>query len=132
VGSPEEVAEELVAWVDETDVDGFNLAYAVTPESFADFVDLVVPELQKRGHYEMEYAPGTVRSTTIASPASYSRPCWPGKRQPIKPLGFRLPSPDFSPVDAACMCRSAPVSAWKWDHEFESAFLQQPVCLSGD
>ena len=52
VGSPEEVAEELVAWVDETDVDGFNLAYAVTPESFADFVDLVVPELQKRGHYE--------------------------------------------------------------------------------
>jgi hypothetical protein len=127
VGSPEEVAEELVAWVDETDVDGFNLAYAVTPESFADFVDLVVPELQKRGHYEMEYAPGTVRSTTIASPASYSRPCWPGKRQPIKPLGFRLPSPDFSPVDAACMCRSAPVSAWKWDHEFESAFLQQRV-----
>jgi hypothetical protein len=108
-------------------VDGFNLAYAVTPESFADFVDLVVPELQKRGHYEMEYAPGTVRSTTIASPASYSRPCWPGKRQPIKPLGFRLPSPDFSPVDAACMCRSAPVSAWKWDHEFESAFLQRGV-----
>ena len=26
VGSPEEVAEELIAWVDETDVGGFNLA----------------------------------------------------------------------------------------------------------
>jgi alkanesulfonate monooxygenase SsuD/methylene tetrahydromethanopterin reductase-like flavin-dependent oxidoreductase (luciferase family) len=44
VGSPEEVAEELIAWVEETDVDGFNLAYAVTPETFADFVNLVVPE----------------------------------------------------------------------------------------
>jgi alkanesulfonate monooxygenase SsuD/methylene tetrahydromethanopterin reductase-like flavin-dependent oxidoreductase (luciferase family) len=34
VGSPEQVAEELIAWVDETDVDGFYLAYAVTPETF--------------------------------------------------------------------------------------------------
>jgi alkanesulfonate monooxygenase SsuD/methylene tetrahydromethanopterin reductase-like flavin-dependent oxidoreductase (luciferase family) len=48
VGSPEEVAEELIAWVEETDVDGFNLAYAVMPETFTDFVDLVVPELQRR------------------------------------------------------------------------------------
>jgi alkanesulfonate monooxygenase len=61
VGSPEEVAEELIAWVDETDVDGFNLAYAVTPESFADFVDLVVPELQRRGRYKLDYASGTLR-----------------------------------------------------------------------
>jgi alkanesulfonate monooxygenase len=45
VGSPEEVAEELIAWVEETDVDGFNLAYAVMPETLADFVDPVVPEL---------------------------------------------------------------------------------------
>jgi hypothetical protein len=34
VGSPEEVAEELIAWVEETDVDGFKLAYAVMPETF--------------------------------------------------------------------------------------------------
>jgi alkanesulfonate monooxygenase len=61
VGSPEEVADELIAWVEETDVDGFNLAYAVTPETFADFVDLVVPELQKRGRYKLDYAPGTLR-----------------------------------------------------------------------
>jgi alkanesulfonate monooxygenase len=31
VGSPAEVTDELSAWVEETDVDGFNLAYAVTP-----------------------------------------------------------------------------------------------------
>jgi alkanesulfonate monooxygenase SsuD/methylene tetrahydromethanopterin reductase-like flavin-dependent oxidoreductase (luciferase family) len=61
VGSPEEVADELIAWVEETGVDGFNLAYAVMPESFADFVDLVVPELQRRGRYKLDYAPGTLR-----------------------------------------------------------------------
>jgi hypothetical protein len=47
--------------VEATDVDGFNLAYAVTPESFEDFVALVVPELQRRGVYKREYRPGTYR-----------------------------------------------------------------------
>jgi alkanesulfonate monooxygenase len=40
VGSPARVADELQAWVQETGVDGFNLAYAVTPETFTDVVDL--------------------------------------------------------------------------------------------
>lgn len=61
VGSPASVADQLEAWVRDTDVDGFNLAYAVTPESFTDFVDLVVPELQRRGVYKRDYAPGTLR-----------------------------------------------------------------------
>jgi alkanesulfonate monooxygenase len=42
-------------------VDGFNLSYAVTPESYRDFVEFVVPELQKRGAYKTAYAPGTLR-----------------------------------------------------------------------
>lgn len=45
----------------ETDIDGFNLAYAVTPETFIDIVDLVVPELQRRGVYKVNYAAGTLR-----------------------------------------------------------------------
>jgi alkanesulfonate monooxygenase len=61
VGSPEEIADTLIEWVETTDVDGFNLAYAVTPESFEDFVDLVVPELQRRAAYKHEYRPGTLR-----------------------------------------------------------------------
>ncbi len=61
VGSPQEVADEMQAWVEETDVDGFNLAYAVTPETFVDVVDLVVPELRRRGRYREDYAPGTLR-----------------------------------------------------------------------
>jgi FMN-dependent oxidoreductase (nitrilotriacetate monooxygenase family) len=58
IGSAQEVAEELGAWVEETDVDGFNLAYALTPGTFA---DLVVPELQTRGLFKHDYTPGTFR-----------------------------------------------------------------------
>jgi FMN-dependent oxidoreductase (nitrilotriacetate monooxygenase family) len=67
VGSPAEVAEEMITWVAETDVDGFNLAYAVTPETFRDFVDLVVPELQRRGRYKLDYPPGTLREKLYGS-----------------------------------------------------------------
>jgi alkanesulfonate monooxygenase len=61
VGSPRRVADALQRWVEETDIDGFNLAYAVTPETFQDIVELLVPELQRRGVYKTEYAPGTLR-----------------------------------------------------------------------
>lgn len=61
VGSPSTVADLLQEWVEDTDVDGFNLAYAVTPETFEDAVDLLVPELQRRGVYKTEYRPGTLR-----------------------------------------------------------------------
>ena len=61
VGGPEEIADELQAWVDATDVDGFNLAYAITPGTFEDIVKWVIPELRRRGVYPEAYAPGTLR-----------------------------------------------------------------------
>jgi len=60
-GSPGEVADTMQRWMEETDVDGFNLAYAVLPESFEDVVDLLIPELQSRGIYKTRYAAGTLR-----------------------------------------------------------------------
>ena len=39
VGGPQTVADLLEEWVEDTDVDGFNLAYAVTHETFSDIVD---------------------------------------------------------------------------------------------
>jgi hypothetical protein len=47
--------------VEETDVDGFNLTNVITPGSFVDFVDHVIPELQRRGAYKTSYAEGTLR-----------------------------------------------------------------------
>jgi len=61
VGSPSTVANELEAWIEETGLDGFNLAFAVRPETFVDVVDLLVPELQRRGRYKTAYAKGTLR-----------------------------------------------------------------------
>ena len=61
VGSPEQVADQLIAWVREADVDGFNLSRTVVPECLASFIDLVVPILQERGAYKRGYAPGTYR-----------------------------------------------------------------------
>lgn len=61
IGSPEQVADELESWIAETGLDGFNLARTVTPESYEDFIDLVIPELQARGSYKTAYDPGSLR-----------------------------------------------------------------------
>jgi alkanesulfonate monooxygenase SsuD/methylene tetrahydromethanopterin reductase-like flavin-dependent oxidoreductase (luciferase family) len=61
VGSPAQVADLLQQWIEETDVDGFNLAYAVMPETYENIIDLLVPELQYRGVYKKEYRPGSLR-----------------------------------------------------------------------
>jgi FMN-dependent oxidoreductase (nitrilotriacetate monooxygenase family) len=60
-GSPSTIADILEQWVEETDVDGFNLAYAITPGTFEDIVGYLVPELQRRGAYPTSYRPGTLR-----------------------------------------------------------------------
>ncbi|MCX4885167.1 MULTISPECIES: hypothetical protein [unclassified Streptomyces] len=58
VGSPATVADELERWVEEADIDGFNLAYATTPGTF---VDLVVPELRSRGRVPAPSGGATLR-----------------------------------------------------------------------
>jgi len=69
MGGPTEIADALSAWVEETDIDGFNLAYAVMPETFTDFVDLIVPELQRRGVLKRDYRPGTLREKLFGAGA---------------------------------------------------------------
>ncbi len=61
VGSPTTVADELERWVDETGVDGFNLVPIIQPAGFRDFVDLVVPELRRRGRLPPLAADTTLR-----------------------------------------------------------------------
>jgi FMN-dependent oxidoreductase (nitrilotriacetate monooxygenase family) len=69
VGGPSTVADLMQEWVAETDVDGFNLAYAVTPETFEDIVMYLVPELQRRGVYKKAYASGTLREKLFGAGA---------------------------------------------------------------
>jgi len=61
VGDPVQVADQLEAWQDETGIDGFNLAFALAHDSMRDVVELIVPELQRRGRYRSEYEGGTLR-----------------------------------------------------------------------
>ena len=61
VGNPSQVADALIRWMDEAGIDGFNLTRIVNPQSYIDFIDLVVPELQQRGRYKTAYQPGTLR-----------------------------------------------------------------------
>jgi len=70
----------MQSWVAETGVDGFNLAYAVAQESFADFVDHIVPELQHRGLYTTEYLPGTLREKLYGAGRANLAPPHPAAR----------------------------------------------------
>ena len=61
-GTPEQVADQMEAMLEETGGDGFNITPSVMPDSFTEFVDEVVPILQKRGRHRREYTGETLRS----------------------------------------------------------------------
>ncbi|WCS28722.1 LLM class flavin-dependent oxidoreductase (plasmid) [Methylobacterium sp. NMS14P] len=78
VGAPSEVADALLAWAEQADVDGFNLTRAVAPETLEAFVDLVVPELQSRGAYKTRYAEGTLREKLFPGAGAHLKDTHPG------------------------------------------------------
>jgi long-chain alkane monooxygenase len=60
VGTPEQIADELVTW-QEAGVDGINMFNWRIPGSYDEFIEHVIPVLQKRGLAQTEYVPGTLR-----------------------------------------------------------------------
>jgi alkanesulfonate monooxygenase len=61
VGTPAQVADQLQSWFENGAADGFNVLPPVLPGSLDDFVDLVVPELQRRGLFRTAYEGTTLR-----------------------------------------------------------------------
>lgn len=61
IGTASQVADEYEAWIDEGGADGFNLMLPSLPNALNDFVDLVVPELQRRGRFRIDYTGRTLR-----------------------------------------------------------------------
>jgi FMN-dependent oxidoreductase (nitrilotriacetate monooxygenase family) len=61
-GTPKKIADTLEEWFTEGLADGFVVMPSYFPGAFDDFVDKVVPELQRRGLYRTEYAGTTLRS----------------------------------------------------------------------
>jgi FMN-dependent oxidoreductase (nitrilotriacetate monooxygenase family) len=61
VGTPASIADEMEFWLEERGSDGFVVMFPFLPEGLNDFVDLVVPELQRRGIFRKEYEGTTLR-----------------------------------------------------------------------
>jgi len=80
VGSPATVADEMERWIAEADVDGFNLAYAITPGTFEDIVEHLVPELQDRGLLRTAYEGTTLRENLYGKGQARLRDDHPGAR----------------------------------------------------
>jgi alkanesulfonate monooxygenase len=60
-GTAERIADEMEAWFVNEACDGFNIMPPFLPGSLDDFVDLVIPELQRRGLFRAEYEGRTLR-----------------------------------------------------------------------
>ncbi|KAL2444295.1 Dimethyl-sulfide monooxygenase [Exophiala dermatitidis] len=65
IGSPKTVADILQKWVDETDIDGFNISYAVNPGDFEDVIKYLLPELRARGVFWDDYVANTTRENYL-------------------------------------------------------------------
>lgn len=61
VGTPEQIADAIQEWFDQGAADGFNIMPPVLPAALTDFVDQVVPILQKRGLFRTRYEGATLR-----------------------------------------------------------------------
>ncbi len=61
IGTPRQIADELEHWFAEKAADGFNLLPPHVPGALNEFVDLVVPELQRRGLFRTEYEGAMLR-----------------------------------------------------------------------
>ena len=71
IGTPSEIADTMQSYLDGAGSDGFLLMPHYLPGNFDDFVEMVVPELQRRGLLRAGYEGGTLRNTLgLERPAS--------------------------------------------------------------
>lgn len=61
MGTYEEIAVQIIEWIDNDAADGFVLIPHVFGQIFEDFIDKVIPILVERGYYETDYSGQTLR-----------------------------------------------------------------------
>ena len=71
IGTTKEIADMMEEWVTTRACDGFNVMPPVFPGSLVDFVEMVIPELQRRGIYRTCY-----EGTTLRANLGLTRPVW--------------------------------------------------------
>lgn len=77
VGSAATVADQMEAFIDLTGVDGFNITTAPVPWGFEQVVDLLVPELQRRGRFRTSYDGTTFRESFFGPGQRNLHPTYP-------------------------------------------------------
>lgn len=76
VGTPAQIADQLEEWFLNEGADGFNVMSPTFPDGLHDIVELVIPELQRRGLFRTEYESNTLRGNL-----GLSVPVSPSKKQ---------------------------------------------------
>ena len=61
IGTPEQIVDQLQLWFENEAADGFNVLPPSTPAGLDDFVEFIVPELQRRGLFRTAYEGKTLR-----------------------------------------------------------------------
>jgi alkanesulfonate monooxygenase len=61
LGTPEAIADQLEEWFINGAADGFNIMPPILPTGLDEFVNLVIPVLQRRGLFRTEYEGNTLR-----------------------------------------------------------------------
>lgn len=80
VGTPVEIADTLEDWFRNGGADGFNILPPWLPTGLTDFVDLVIPELQRRGLFRTAYEGRTLREN-LGLPVPENR--WAAARRTV-------------------------------------------------
>ena len=101
-GTPEIVADAIERWLDEDGIDGINLRQYLSFETARDFIELIIPELRRRGRYRDGYVPGETLRERLFGPGKARLPAdHYGARyrdsanlaQPASPLRLVEPAP---------------------------------------
>lgn len=92
VGTPTQIADAMERWMAEGGVDGFNIMPVHTPGSLEDFVDLVVPELHRRGLLRTSYEGNTLREHYFGKGHARLAPDHPGAAYAFATHGSASPA----------------------------------------
>ncbi|TLM81930.1 LLM class flavin-dependent oxidoreductase [Pseudarthrobacter sp. NamE2] len=89
VGTPEQIADQIELWFSSGAADGFNLMPPLLPESLDEFVDRVIPVLQRRGLFRSRYTAETLRGHLgLERPAARRHQ---GREKALQEVGARPP-----------------------------------------
>ena len=75
IGSTTDVVDHMEQWFEERACDGFNMMPPLYPRDLQRFIDLIMPEMQRRGLYRSHY-----QGRTLREHLGIKRPAWPVER----------------------------------------------------